>query len=89
MNAQATRLKKEVRPLFWPWCAITLAGAVPFFHPPDEIAWIPPLAFLLGIPLLATISYGSEFQHRTFSLLLSQPVSRGRIWRLKLLVTRR
>jgi ABC-type transport system involved in multi-copper enzyme maturation permease subunit len=87
VDAKATRLRKEIRPLFWPWCAITLAGAVPFFHPPDEIAWIPPLAFLLGIPLLATLSYGSEFQHRTFSLLLSQPVSRGRIWREKMLVT--
>ena len=45
------------------------------------------LAFLLGIPLLATLPFGNEFQNRTFSLLLSQPVSRMEIWREKLSVT--
>ena len=45
------------------------------------------MGFLLGIPLLATLPFGNEFQNRTFSLLLSQPISRMEIWREKLSVT--
>ncbi|MDR3675687.1 MAG: hypothetical protein P4N24_09370 [Acidobacteriota bacterium] len=84
MDAKAIRIVKEGRALFWPWCAVTLAGALPLLHPPDAIAWITPFAFFLGIPLLAALSYGNEFQHQTFSLLLSQPVSRREIWWEKL-----
>ena len=29
MNASTVRLKKEARALFWPWCAVTVAGALP------------------------------------------------------------
>ena len=86
MNAKATRILKEARPLFWPWCAVALAGALPLVYPLD---WTP-LIYLLGffvVPLLATLSLGSEFQHRTLSLLLSQPVGRMEIWGEKLSVT--
>ena len=38
------------------------------------------LAFLLGTPLLAALPFGEEFHHRTMILLLSEPVSRARIW---------
>lgn len=37
-------------------------------------------AFFLGVPLLASLPFGSEFHHRTIVLLLSAPVSRGRTW---------
>ncbi len=86
MNAKTTRILKEVRPLFWPWCAVAIAGALPLVFP---LAWTP-LIVLLGffaVPLLATLSLGDEFQHRTLSLLLSQPVSRTVIWGEKLSVT--
>ena len=42
---------------------------------------------MLGIPLLATLPMGNEFQHRTLPLLLSQPISRMKIWSEKLSVT--
>lgn len=38
------------------------------------------IAFFLGTPLLASLPFGSEFQHKTIVLLLSQPVSRTRVW---------
>ena len=34
----ATRILKEARPLFWPWCAVALAGALPLVYPLDWIA---------------------------------------------------
>ncbi len=85
MNAK--RILKEARPLFWPWCAVTMAGAVPLVHPLHSIAGISQFGFLLGIPLLATLSLGNEFEHRTLSLLLSQPIGRMEIWGEKLMVT--
>jgi hypothetical protein len=86
MNARTTRILKEARPLFWPWCAVILAGVLPLVHP----FWAPyiwVIGFFVGIPLLATLSLGNEFQHRTLSLLLSQPVGRMEIWGEKLSVT--
>jgi hypothetical protein len=86
MNTKTTRILKEARPLFWPWCAVALAGVVPLVYP---LAWTP-LIYLIGffiIPVLATLSLGNEFQHRTLSLLLSQPVGRMEIWGEKLSVT--
>jgi hypothetical protein len=65
---------------------VGLAGALPLVHP---LNWTP-LIYLLGffvVPLLATLSLGEEFQHRTLSLLLSQPVGRMEIWGEKLSVT--
>ena len=49
--------------------------------------WISAMGFFLGIPLLASLPLGDEFQHRTISLLLSQPIDRMKIWREKLSVT--
>ena len=86
MSAKTTRILKEARPLFWPWCAVALAGALPLVYP---LAWTP-LIYLIGffaVPLLAVLSLGNEFQHRTLSLLLSQPVGRMEIWGEKLSVT--
>ncbi len=100
MNAKTTRMFKEARTLFWPWCAVMLAGALGLFEQAQTVQgsgglWevhtlIEPISFLgfvLGIPLLATLSLGSEFQHRTVGLLLSQPVGRMEIWTEKMSVT--
>ncbi len=98
MNAKTTRILKEARALLWPWCAVTIAGVLPLVHHQSGshggwTGWplvhegIPVLGFFAGIPLLATLSLGNEFQHRTVSLLLTQPVSRTKIWGEKLSVT--
>ncbi len=44
------------------------------------------IAFLVGTPLMAALSFGDEFHHRTMTLLLSEPVSRARVWVEKWLV---
>lgn len=87
MTAQTTRILKEARPLFWPWCAVALAGALPLVYPVYWVLFMWMIGNLLGIPLLASLPFGNEFQHRTFPLLLSQPVDRMEIWREKLDVT--
>jgi ABC-type transport system involved in multi-copper enzyme maturation permease subunit len=89
VNSKTTRILKEAHGLFWPWCAVMTAGALPLVpgpHP-DWTEGIAFTGFFIGFPLLATLSLGNEFQHRTLSLLLSQPVSRMEIWREKLSVT--
>ena len=40
MNAKTTRILKEARPLFWPWCAVVCAGALPLLHPPYPLGEI-------------------------------------------------
>jgi hypothetical protein len=82
----ATRILKEARPLLWLWCAAALAGALPLVFPLDWNATIYLVGFFF-VPVLATLSLGYEFRDRTFSLLLSQPVGRMRIWGEKLSVS--
>jgi hypothetical protein len=101
MNAKTTRIRKEAGSLFWPWCAVTIAGALRLLELSHSVLMgngplgvvhqlIEPLSFLgffLGIPLLATLSLGNEFQHRTLPLLLSQPIDRTEIWGEKISVS--
>jgi hypothetical protein len=100
MNPRSTRIIKEARSVFWPWCAVIIAGALRLVEQSHSakmgggvlwgVHWIEPISFLgfvLGIPLLATLPLGNEFQHRTMSVLLSQPVERMEIWGEKMSVT--
>ena len=84
---RAIRLKKEARALFWPWCGTMIAGVlvVLFPHSPSA-ADLAVLGFFFGVPLLATLSLGNEFYHRTFSLWLSQPADRMQVWGEKMSV---
>src|ERR1700674_2828555 len=96
MSSRTKRILKEARSLFWPWCAVTIAGALPLVQQsnsslgshggPYLLARISPIGFWIGVPLLAALSLGNEFQHRTLSLLLSQPIGRMEIWGEKLSV---
>src|SRR5579862_815646 len=83
MNAKTTRLLKEARPLFWPWFALIIAGALPLVHAPQSVDLIV-AGMLLGFSLLAALPFGNEFQNRTLALLLAQPVDRMEIWSEKL-----
>jgi hypothetical protein len=91
MHLQNQRLLKEARALLWPWCGVTLAGALGFV-PGNFISaqffaqGIAQMGFWFGIPLIATLSFGNEFQHQTFSMMLTQPIDRMEIWRDKMLV---
>jgi hypothetical protein len=88
MTAQNIRIMKEARALFWPWCGVMLVGllhlaGVRFSFGQIDLTVV---GFLLGVPLIAALSFGNEFQYRTASLLLAQPVSRIQVWREKLAV---
>ena len=87
MNARV-RMMADARSLFWPWCIVTAAGILSLFSFPPlfgglDLEVIAGFGFAVGFPLLATLSFGNEFQFGTFSSLLSQPIERSRIWREK------
>jgi polyhydroxybutyrate depolymerase len=86
MSARTTRMKKEARALFRPWFGVVILCALPLFHIGRTLSETSIAFCYLGIPMLATLSLGYEFQHRTFSLLLAQPVSRMQIWGEKMSV---
>lgn len=96
MSARMVRIKKEVRALSGPWCAVVIAGALPVIMPHSytAVAAMPAalaealsfMSFFFGVPLLATLSLGDEFRYRTLSLWLAQPSSRLQLWGEKMSV---
>jgi ABC-type transport system involved in multi-copper enzyme maturation permease subunit len=84
-------IKKEIRLLLPAWIAaivavvmlpylLLLGGQIPYN--PDSL----PLPFGLGVLFLSLASFGQEFSFKTFSLSLSQPIPRSRIWLVKIAV---
>jgi hypothetical protein len=94
MSAQNIRIMKEARALFWPWVAVMLVAVSRALLSTLRFNYGTPMlladggiaGFYLGPPLLAALSFGNEFQYRTVSVLLAQPVARLQIWREKLAV---
>ena len=82
-------VKKEIRLLLPSWLAVlSLAILLPWFsweNPYDFFVWMP-LFMFFGMILLAVDSFGREFSLGTFSSLMSQPMERRRIWRIKITV---
>ena len=81
MNARLFKETRDLLPMF--------AGTLPLIVVP-QLIW-PPSGFgylALGVAcvVMAGNTFGTEFQHRTLSLLLSQPIPRSVIWRDKMLV---
>ena len=81
MSARLIKETRDLLPVF--------AGTLPLIVV-TQLLW-PPAGFsylALGVACLAMAgsSFGNEFQHRTLSLLLSQPIARSVIWREKMLV---
>ena len=84
------RLVKEWSPLRLPTYVAVGAALMPLLVKVSssalshEVAWFlvssAVFAFTLSIPLLAATSFGIEFHHRTFGLLLAQPAERFRLW---------
>ena len=75
---------KEIRELL-PWLGGTLGlMVVPYAVWGHEAEGLLVVVFAFGSVLMAVSSFGSELQHRTVGLLLSQPVPRAVIWREKM-----
>ena len=86
MSPRSSRVMKEARELFRPWCGVVTLCALPLFHVGRTLSQTSIALCALGIPMLATLSLGYEFHQRTLSLLLSQPISRLKIWAEKMSV---
>lgn len=92
MSPRTRRIIKEARALFWPWCVLIMIGSLRLLQEyrllvlPVLVDFWVGFGFWLGVPLLATLSFGNEFQHRTLSIMLTQPISRFAIWVEKLSV---
>ncbi len=85
----ATRLIKESRELLPVLVGTVVLMAAPRMVWPQQteatgMATI--FAFGLGCAVMGALAFGSELQHRTLGLLLSQPIRRSVLWREKMLV---
>lgn len=87
-------IRKELRSLLPPWGLALVLAILPIWlvwpgeagiwaSPPGYLVYAP---FALGILLLSLTPFGQELNWGTFSILLAQPVSRSRIWRIKTLL---
>jgi len=78
------RLRNEARALLPYWAGTLAATAAPHLlgSRGAELSWF---SYCFGCALLGGVSFGHEIQHRTFPMLLSQPISRSVIWRDKML----
>ncbi|MEI7936580.1 MAG: hypothetical protein WCK27_07840 [Verrucomicrobiota bacterium] len=78
------RLIKETRDLLPAFASmLTLIVAPYFIWPTGDVHLI---VLAVACVVMAGSSFGNELQHRTLSLLLSQPVARSVLWREKMLV---
>ncbi len=78
------RLIKETRDLLPAFASmLTLIVALCFIWPTPEVCLI---VLAVACVVMAGSSFGNELQHRTLSLLLSQPVARSVLWHEKMLV---
>ena len=81
-----TRLIKETRDLLPIFVGSLLLIAAPYliFHLND--AGLGYAVLGLACAVMGGNCFGNEFQHRTISLLLSQPIARSVLWRDKMLI---
>lgn len=87
MNANTRlRLWKEARALLPMWAAMAALIALPFLIRAEQPMSYAIAAYWFGCAVLGPVIVGQEFQHRTMGLLLSQPVSRRRLWWEKMVV---
>ena len=85
------RILKECRALLPMWGVALLLVLAPILVWPvtrdsDALLAFAMFGFGLGAVLLSVTSFGKEFAHGTYGLLLAQPVSRWRLWWEKTLV---
>jgi ABC-type transport system involved in multi-copper enzyme maturation permease subunit len=92
-------VKKEIRLVLPAWIVAMLLAIVPAWvggmawnldhsvNLAEAGFWLEgatPVIFALGLLLLGLTPFGQEFSQGTFTVLLSQPVDRSRVWRTKI-----
>jgi hypothetical protein len=84
MNARLMKEARDVLPILG---GLVLVIAVPcLIWRADAAAGIGGITFATACAVLAGAAFGNEFQQRTISLLLSQPIPRSALWWDKMLV---
>ncbi|HWH71807.1 MAG TPA: hypothetical protein VNT26_20765 [Candidatus Sulfotelmatobacter sp.] len=78
------RLFKETRDLLPLFVGTVLFIALPYAIWGRQVGIFGCLACAVGCGIMAGSAFGGEFQHRTLSLLLAQPVPRRVVWREKM-----
>lgn len=78
-------IAKELRALAPTWVAI-VAAMVAAGYGPSAVRGFGSAFYFLGAVALGAQAIGHEYSHRTLSLLLAQPIGRGRILLVKLAV---
>ncbi|HUR45189.1 MAG TPA: hypothetical protein VMZ27_04855 [Candidatus Saccharimonadales bacterium] len=81
MNPQIT---KEIHVLWPPLGILILVSLLPYHSMERSLLVALPIVFIISCVLMAGLAFGHEFQQRTISLLLAQPVPRRRIWLQKI-----
>jgi hypothetical protein len=81
MNARLIKETRALLPMFV--CTLPLIVLPTLIWPAEAFGY---LALGVACVVMAGSTFGTEFQHRTISLLLSQPIPRSVIWREKMLV---
>jgi hypothetical protein len=87
-------VRKELRSIFPLWLLAMVLAILPvwlvwpagrgmFADAPGYVVYAP---FAVGVLLLSLTPFGQELNWGTFSILLAQPVSRTRLWHVKVLV---
>ena len=87
-------VRKELRSIFPLWLLAMVLAILPvwrvwpggrgiFGGAPGYLVYAP---FAVGVLLLSLTPFGQELNWGTFSILLAQPVSRQRLWRVKVLL---
>src|SRR5215469_10188307 len=92
-------IKKEIRLVLPAWILAMFLAIIPawiagsVWNLNDSVSvwqsgfWLEavvPLIFALGLLLLGLSPFGQEFSQGTFTVLLSQPVDRSRVWWTKI-----
>jgi hypothetical protein len=81
MNARLIKESRALLPVLA--CTLPLIVVPQLIWPPLGFGY---LAFGVACVVMAGSIFGTEFQHRTITLLLSQPIARSVLWRDKMLV---
>lgn len=74
---------KEAEQLRPAWLAALFLAPAPLLFGGGDAAQTALMFFVATCALVAAVSLGAEFQHRTLGGLLSQPVERQDLWRIK------
>ena len=81
MNARLIKETRALLPMFA--CTLPLIVVPQLIWPREGFGYI---ALGVACVVMAGSCFGTEFQHRTISLLLSQPIPRSVIWREKMVI---